>query len=1136
MTQSATELADAPDRRAAVTTFDRSVVVTAGAGTGKTTLLIERLVHLLLRSPEPLRITEIVALTFTNKAADELKLRLRQRLQDFLQSAVEREPASAPERKPTEIDEVIALYGLSKDQLESRVHDALRNLERSDLGTIHTFAANLLRLYPLEAGLDPQFQEDDGSAFERLFDEQWSLWLDQELSLESARAAEWQTILSRCRLDQVKALAKSLAMENVDLRQNVESLTAVPAALREWLSQLENRAAILLERHPEDRVNEKLLRAAHATIGEFNQLGHKLARNAEISLLFSEKSLSPTTKGWSAEDIKEAQMVVRAAKGLVCVDSELIGLLWRLLITYAADFRERFVREGHISFDGLLVRARDLVRDHTRVRADLKRRYRAILLDEFQDTDPIQYEILLYLAEQSAHSATDWRRVKVAPGKIFVVGDPKQSIYAFRRADIEAYLEIVEKVIQAQDGIECRLTTNFRSNGTILDVINGVFENLIQAQHGLQPPYIPLFPAPDRVSASSSIPKLLVRKIISAHDIDAETARHLEGESLARWLKGEVIGKATILNGRGEEARAQSKDVAILLRKLTDIHDYLLPLRREGIRYIVEGERHFYATKEIIDAVNLLRAVENPYDRLALVGVLRSPLGGLTDQQIYELHRQNLLNYHAAEKLPGKKFPPSLADLYNALARLHDQTRALPIGAAIAQVFSTLPVELLAACYFHGEQAVANLQKLAKEAERLGREGTTTLKEAIRQLEKRVLEVKDEGESALAEEHLDAVRIMSIHKAKGLEFPIVILAGCHTGVEGGRAADAEALFDWSTGLIGVRIGQISDLAGLYIAEKSRFRTAEEQKRLLYVGMTRAREHLIISCAAGSRRSRGSFLSMLDSTLEQRIGAAQKAETITVGKGTIAIEVVSADLTAPSASQKSASKTADVNWQDFIERWRRRRVNYGSTGRKAPFVTPSRLKYQEQALTEAGNPKDGEVYGRPPALVMGDLAHRFLQQWDFADDVTRFEGVLHDWLSDALSKESESCPAETESELQRIFAGFIRSSAYSEIASARILGREVPLVMPWHGQIMEGIIDLIYEKNGLLYLADYKTDKIARAEISHAVERYRQQAEIYLTAVEQSLGRSPAAFKLIFLRLGKAVELGPQKLKQELWLF
>ena len=208
----------------------------------------------------------------------------------------------------------------------------------------------------------------------------------------------------------------------------------------------------------------------------------------------------------------------------------------------------------------------------------------------------------------------------------------------------------------AQDGIECRLTTNFRSDGAILDVVNGAFETLIQAQAGLQPPYIAIEPAPGRASISGSLAKLSVRKIIAPEDqTDAETARRIEGESLARWLKELVLGKAQILNARGETVHAQPKDVAILMRKLTDIHDYLEPFRRQGIRYVVEGERHFYAAKEIIDAVNLLRAVENPYDRLALVGVLRSPLGGLTDLQIYQLHRQNRLDYRDSAKLDEQR-------------------------------------------------------------------------------------------------------------------------------------------------------------------------------------------------------------------------------------------------------------------------------------------------------------------------------------------------------------------------------------------------------------------------------------------------------------------------------------------------
>jgi ATP-dependent helicase/nuclease subunit A len=617
-----------------------------------------------------------------------------------------------------------------------------------------------------------------------------------------------------------------------------------------------------------------------------------------------------------------------------------------------------------------------------------------------------------------------------------------------------------------------------------------------------------------------------VRKIVAeGEEIDAETARRLEGESLARWLKEQVLGMTAIMSARGESVFAQPKDVAILLRKLTDIHDYLEPLRRQGIRYVVEGERHFYAAKEIIDAVNLLRAVENPHDRLALVGVLRSPVGGLSDQQIYDLHRRNLLDYRVGAKLGGKDFPTTLVQLYDTLARLHDETRTMPIGAAVAHLFATLPVELLAACQFHGEQAVANLQKLSQQAELLGREGLMTLKQAIRLLERRVLEVKEEGESVLAEENLDAVRIMSIHKAKGLEFPIVVLAGCQTGIEGRHSADAEALSDWSTGLTGLRIGSISDLAGLYIAEKTRLRNAEEQKRLLYVAMTRAREHLIVSCAPSGRRSSGSFLSMLDDTLNDGIANAESSTKATLGNGEVEIVVVSETLTAPSRAKgefKRAKKKP--NWQPFIDAWERRSEAYDKARESAPFLTPTRLKQQEEASSEAGSKLNGHVYRQNAPLVVGDLAHRFLQIWDYTGDANNFEAELDDFIDRALPQEFQSSHREIESELQAIFRGFFGSKAYAELADARILGREVPLLMPWDGKIMEGVIDVIYERDGLLSLADYKTDKIAQSELNQGAERYRQQAEIYTRAAVQALRREVAAFKVIFLRLGAAVEV------------
>jgi ATP-dependent helicase/nuclease subunit A len=1130
--QAQLELPDARDREVAVTTFDRNLVVTAGAGTGKTTLLVDRLVHLLLRNPLPVKITEIVALTFTNKAADEMKLRLRQCLQSYLAVELDGEPASETEAKNySAVESLIASYQLSKAELDERIQEALRNMERSDIGTIHSFAATLLRLYPLEAGVDPQFREDDGREFDRLFDEGWDQWLDLELALASPRADDWRKILARFKLDQIKALARSLSAETVDLRQQSNATKVIPAALTAWLARIESDARALIARHPEDRLNEKLVRAAAKVLSEFTRTGQCGEVPPDELALLADKSLSRSVKGWDGADIARAQTLVRAAKGLVSVDSENIDRLWRLLIPFAGEFRQRFVRDGHISFDGLLVRARDLVRDEPRVRAELKRRYRTILIDEFQDTDPIQYEILLYLAERPEEAARDWRQVKLQPGKIFVVGDPKQSIYAFRRADIEAYLEVVEKIIKAQDGIECRLTTNFRSDAAIIDVVNGVFHNLIQAHPGVQPPYIAIEAAPGRPPASAGkLAKVTVRKLVSAAEINAETARRLEGESLARWLKTSLLDKAVIVNPRGESVRAQPKDIAILFRKLTDIHDYLEPFRRENIRYVVEGERHFYAAKEIIDAVNLLRAVENPFDRLALVGVLRSPLGGRTDRQIYDLHRQNLLDYRAAAKLKKQNLPPTVAQLYETLARLNVESRTLPIGAAVAHVFDALPVEVLAACHFHGEQAVANLAKLKQLAQALGRAGLITLKGAIRELEKRVLDVKEEGESVLAEENLDAVRIMSIHKAKGLEFPIVILAGCHTGTEGRHNADAESLFDWSTGLTGLRIGQVNDLASLYIAEKIRQRSAEEQKRLFYVAMTRAREHLVISCAPNSRRSSGSFLTMLDETLNGAIATADASMTVAAAKGQLTVEVLSETLSAPRRTKAKSKRGKKPNWQPYIDAWARRAAAHEKSRQTALFLTPTSLKRQEEMATERADQLGRRPESHTPALAVGDLAHQFLQHWRFGDDLENCAPALRQLVHQALAPQFHSERAEIEAELSEILANFFRSQIYAELARSKILGREVPLFMPWNGngqgQIMEGVIDVIYEKSGLLYLADYKTDRLSRSELTRAAAGYCQQAEIYCEAARRSLGRDIAAFKLIFLRLGDAVDLQP----------
>jgi ATP-dependent helicase/nuclease subunit A len=206
----------------------------------------------------------------------------------------------------------------------------------------------------------------------------------------------------------------------------------------------------------------------------------------------------------------------------------------------------------------------------------------------------------------------------------------------------------------------------------------------------------------------------------------------------------------------------------------------------------------------------------------------------------------------------------------------------------------------------------------------------------------------------------------------------------------------------------------------------------------------------------------------------------------------------------------------------VNAWARRRNSYETTIAKPVFITPTLLKWQEEEMGEAARQKTSLSSSRTPSMVIGELAHRFLESWDFAESVEnssdRIESLLDQWLPSKLRQEQ----AQIHADLAEILKRFFGSKIYGELATSQILGREVPLLMPWDGQIMEGVIDLVYEHNGMLYLADYKTDRIAREDLVQGAARYHQQAQVYSRAVRQSLQKEIAAFKVIFLRLGEVV--------------
>ena len=1101
------DMPDSATRERAATATDRNIVVTAGAGTGKTTLLVKRLLYLLLHRSAPLTIDRIVALTFTNKAANELKLRLRLELR--------KEPGNELAAK------------------------AFGELEKSQIGTIHSFAAHLLRLYPVESDIDPSFQQDEGSLFINFFNQEWTLWLDRELGPAGMRHEVWRAALKVASLEDLKALATVLAGELIPLDPTMlTEEPSMPSPIANWLTDLAQQAAVLRKAHPKTNRLERML---DATVACLNRMADKGCDEEDRRML--ERDVPGITTTWSKADYARAKSVVEIGQSLVTVQDERLRPILQLLAPFALECRTRFVQRGYISFDGLLARARNLLRDYPSIRRDLKHQFHAILVDEFQDTDPVQYELILYLAEAAGHEARDWREVRLEPGKLFIVGDPKQSIYAFRRADMEAYDAVVEDQVLAQSppGERYALRTNFRSHQGLLAPINAFFAGVFPPEptKGLQPKHDPLV-ANDAGSESLESERVELRIVRPEEpDADAETASRAEAEELARWLSEEVLGREEIIE-REVRTKIKPGHVAVLFRTLTGVRGYLEALRRYAIPCLAEGEKHFYERQEVIDIVNLLRTAANSHDRVALVGVLRSSLCGLPDVDIEVLAREHLLDYRiiaASASLPGdiKEAFGKAAPLYSLLRELHQRLPRLPLTEVIDGMLARAPLLELAAASLDQEQAVANLLKLRDLAAELAQQSDLTWHGFVAELTRRVSEPPDEAESSLTEDAAEgsdqgAVRLLSIHKAKGLEFPVVVLAGLHRGTDR-REPRVFVQHDWSTGILGVRVGDTQTVGGVFLGAKLAERQRYEHGRVLYVGMTRAKRRLILSAGLPKTISPDSFLAQVARGMALDFDALKDhtgSTTLPLEDGEIFFQVVQGRPAHGELRHKHVPvwSQADDDISELLARWVERTRRKQEAASSPAFTSPTVLRQQMVETPPFPGPRRGRG-GADLAQLIGTLAHRVLEGWDFrlpSEELNeRVKVVCAREIPAAFVGQVDIILTE----LQDLFRTFAASAPYAELTKAVILGQEVPFTIPWHPDgrpcVMEGFIDLVYRLDGRVWVADYKTDRLSDDEVAGRVADYHLQARVYAEAVSRCLGVEKVGFKFLFLRNGLAVQ-------------
>src|SRR6185436_6795848 len=352
-----------------------------------------------------------------------------------------------------------------------------------------------------------------------------------------------------------------------------------------------------------------------------------------------------------------------------------------------------------------------------------------------------------------------------------------------------------------------------------------------------------------------------------------------EAEEVAAWIKG-------------HHDQIEYRKVAILLRSLVNVGLYLDALRARGIPYVVEGEKYYYGTTEVVDFVNLLRAVENPHDRISIAGVLRSPYGGASDQELYE--RRKSLDYRLSDR------HPSPWPIFGFLKRWNEEAGRIGVSELIDRIFAESYALEIAQAGYHGEQATANLLKLRQKAADLEARGGCTLREFLDGIRTAIRDLEEEGESPLADETLDAVRVLSIHKSKGLEFPVVILPDLHRQRQNRSAKTVR--FDWTERVLGVTLGDAMNSGAAALAQRHREREREEFRRLLYVAVTRAEDRLVL--LGGDDAVSETFLELLRPDFEKHTAIRRVRYKRPPFRP------------APAAVEK---KTLD--WKTFVDRWR-----------------------------------------------------------------------------------------------------------------------------------------------------------------------------------------------------------------------
>ena len=1085
------ELPPPPDqsqRDAIVRGRDRSFLVEAAAGTGKTHTLIATLLHLALDAEPPVSLADVAAVTFTEKAAGELKQRLRARLADEVTQGPD------PIRR-------------------ARARVALEDVERAEVATIHAFCQTLLKERPIDAGLDPGFQPIDEAASRLVAERIWHDWWRAELAERPdgalAQALRAQASLGRPDDDDRPTVAR-LAFALYRDRARLDGAPAPAAAPRLLLRRLEgwsNRLAkAAVEAKTPHHPAARWLRQIAEHLGELARHAANPRRFTELARELPKGSLRGVAGLWPDERCEEIQDLVKKVKRLF--DGErlaaqvrywptLVGLLDRLvdaqtgfLGAVAAEKRLR----GFVDFDDLLLLARDLVAGSAAAREHFRRRFQVVAVDEFQDTDPLQMEIVFRLTSPDG-GAADWRTLKPEPGRLLLVGDPKQSIYRFRRADVEAY-----RVARAS--LErVPLSANRRSVPALIDWVNAVFGGLLTED-----------PArPFEIGYESFLHWRGPGNLAGPPVVYLEPPRDWRGKSAERDA-GEAEAVASFLHSALSERGISPRDVGILVRANARVADFQDALARYGMASVLEGGKDFFEREETAAVLAALRAIDNPRDAVSLYAALKSFLFSFSDE---ELLRANAAGVRFDATRPGPA-AGRLAEALRLVARLRKQRHGRSADQTLADLYDeTGAVEAAAAKRVGGLQAQANLQRLLVAAHQLSESGLA-FGSVVRALHERV--ATEVGEPRAFEEKEEAVRILTMHKAKGLEFKVTVVTGL--GAPTGGIQSSPILFGaagepWAATLaFGPTTVETPDWP--VVKDESRRRDLAEEKRLFYVACTRACDLLVLSCFRNISDTKSgpspSDDADRDSTPYGRFRPHLDPDRLP--PGLVERRAASArprPAPAPDrAADAAAAETLTLTLEELAARPARLAKEKALALRRAGSTGPA----EDAAPEDVPGGERERAATSDAAVRIGSAVHETMQAVaEHGADLARAAArAAADW----------ELSAEGHREVERLARRLVGSELFARSAAApRRLAETPVLFRDAAGFLVEGKIDLLFEEESGFVLVDYKTD----LDLTKRMPEYAAQLFDYAAALGAlGLEKTVQAAYLLSARTGEAKEV------------